>query len=176
MKNAERRAAFADAFYRQAVSDWGVYELLAATANMPACHALHYLQMACEKLAKADRLRDTESDLNELLSKHTGFTKFINSFLRSPRLMREYVGQAARHRHVCANASKLAREVEKLAPSIDQSTSPENAEYPWEHGDKVLLPCEYGYPALSLLSATGGRAFLKLIGRALRDYEQIEIG
>jgi len=39
-------------FLEQASSDWQVYEHLKGT-HFPNCHALHYLQMATEKLAKA---------------------------------------------------------------------------------------------------------------------------
>jgi hypothetical protein len=62
--SGERRLAFADAFYRQAWSDWQAYKLLAEADGLPRCHALHYLQMACEKLAKAYRLRDTAGDVD----------------------------------------------------------------------------------------------------------------
>lgn len=34
----------------------------------------------------------------------------------------------------------LAREIEKLAPATDRLAFPENAEYPWERGDKVFVP------------------------------------
>jgi len=159
VSNDERRDAFANAFYRQAASDWQAYKTLAATPDLARCHSLHYLQMACEKLAKAYRLRDTASDVDEIVSKHTGFAKFINSFLRSPALVAEYKGRDAQHQSVCADAAKFAREIEK---------------YPWQRGDHVLVPCEYDYPALSLLSAAGGRSFLKLIDRAFRDYTQIK--
>ena len=170
----ERHIAFANAYYRQASSDWQVYRTLEA-GKLPRCHALHYLQMACEKLAKAYRLRDTSSKEAKIRKSHTGFAKFINAFLRSPALMAEYQGQLARHQAVCKSAARFAEAIEKLAPSIDQETSPENAEYPWERGRSVITPCEYDYPALSLLSAAGGRAFLNLIDRALRDYAQIKI-
>jgi hypothetical protein len=173
--NDELHVAFADAFYRQASSDWQTFELLLEKKDLPLCHALHYLQMACEKLAKAYRLRDTSCAIDKVTSKHTGFEKFINAFLRSPALIAEYKGRLARHQAVCASAKKFARAIEKLAPANDKATSPENAEYPWERGGKVLTPCEYAYPALSFLKAEGGRAFLNLITRAFRDYAQIKI-
>jgi hypothetical protein len=173
--SGERRIVFAEAFYRQAASDWQAYKRLAAAEGLPRCHSLHHLQMACEKLAKAYRLRDTSGDVDVIASRHTGFAKFINAFLRSPALMEEHEGQLARHQAVCASAVKFAREIEKLAPTIDRATSPENAEYPWESGETVFTPCEYDYPALSLLSEPGGRAFLNLIERAFRDYSQIKI-
>jgi hypothetical protein len=35
----------------QSRSDWQVYDRLAADPSIPPCHQLHYLQMACEKIA-----------------------------------------------------------------------------------------------------------------------------
>ncbi len=52
------RDAWASAFAAQSRSDWQVYTLLAAEPSIPACHQLHYLQMACEKIAKAYRCLD----------------------------------------------------------------------------------------------------------------------
>ena len=52
------------------------------------------MQMVCEKLAKAYRLRDTQSPVNELLSKHTGFAKFIGPFFAAV-LKDEYRGKEA---------------------------------------------------------------------------------
>jgi hypothetical protein len=43
---------WSDAFLTQARSDWQVFEHL-YDSDFPECHALHYLQMATEKLAKA---------------------------------------------------------------------------------------------------------------------------
>jgi hypothetical protein len=165
----DRRAQFAEAFYEQARSDWSVYGHL-TKLGLPRCHELHYLQMACEKLAKAYRLRNVASDVDEVVTRHIGFVRFINLYLRSPGIVSEYEGQDARHRQVCRTSAAIAREIEKLAPAVDRQEFPENAEYPWERGDTVLVPCNYGFPALSLLDAHGGRAFLKLIDRAFRDY------
>jgi hypothetical protein len=164
-----RRERFARAFYEQASSDWSVYDALTKLA-LPRCHQLHYLQMACEKLGKAYRLLHPACDVNDVVTHHVGFERFINSYLRSPAMVSEYHGKQARHREVCKTSRALAREIEKLAPSVDRGARPENAEYPWEHGSMVLVPCRYDFSALSLLDQPGGRAFLKLIARAFREY------
>jgi hypothetical protein len=41
-----------DGYLEQARSDWDVYGTL-SIGSVPDCHALHYLQMATEKLSKA---------------------------------------------------------------------------------------------------------------------------
>jgi len=43
----------ADAFLAQARSDFATFETLLGHEQVPPCHALHFLQMAAEKVAKA---------------------------------------------------------------------------------------------------------------------------
>ena len=168
------RNAWANGFVRQARSDWGVYRLLAAS-SVPPCHALHYLQMACEKVAKAYRCRDTPANVDELQQHHVGFTRFMRAFLLSPAIARDYEGQAARLREIAKAANQLAKEIERLAPAVDREARPDNAEYPWPQGDHVIVPCDYSFPGLSLLAVSRGRAFLRLISRALDDFEKVHI-
>jgi hypothetical protein len=165
------RDAWASAFAAQSRSDWRVYDRLAGELEIPACHELHYLQMACEKIAKAYRCRDTDANLDEFLTRHVGFAKFMGSFLASPSIKEAYRGRDAQLQEVAKLARALAREIEKLAPSVDRAASPENAEYPWETGGVVIAPCQYGYPRLSLLTSAGGRTLLKLVTRAIQEFE-----
>jgi hypothetical protein len=165
---APTREAWAAAFAMQAQSDWTVHKLLAADKTLPRCHALHYLQMATEKLAKAYRYRDT---MDEPFG-HVVFAKFINGFLLSPAIKSEYRNRDAHLQELRKNARNLAREIEKLAPAVDRTSSPQNAEYPWSQGDDIVTPCQYGYPSLSLLQEPGGRAFLKLVERLMLDFKR----
>ena len=153
MTEDERRRAFAEAFIVQARSDWRVYRILAERNEVPSCHRLHYLQMVCEKLAKAYRLRDTKSPIDDLVSKHSGFSKFVGPFFTA--LKDEYRGKDEQLRGLIQRARTLAREIEKLAPAIDRSASPENA--------------------VQLLTQPGGRAFLNLVERALDDFERVAL-
>lgn len=166
------REAWANAFALQSRSDWQVYNLLAGESYLADCHELHYLQMACEKIAKAYRSRDTAADLDDLLKRHVGFAKFMGSFLSSPSIKEAYNGRDAQLQQLSRFARGLAREIEKLAPAVDRAGSPENAEYPWESGDKVISPCQYSYPRLSLLTSAGGRTLLKLLDRAIQSFER----
>ncbi len=172
----DRRSQYAQAFYEQAWSDWQAYEALARAKDLPRCHSLHYLQMACEKLGKAYRLRNPRADVDAIVTRHVGFAQFINEFLRSPAILAEYEGQRARHNAVCKTSSALAREIEKLAPAIDRTHSPQNTEYPWERGNwaegtgEVLVPSRYSYPSLSLMDTPGGGTFMKLVKRAFADF------
>ncbi len=170
MTEHEQRRAFANKFLVQAASDWETYELLASHVDVAACHKLHFLQMACEKVAKAYRLRDTKSPESELLSRHTGFAKFVPSFCKMV-LSQRYQGKDAQLARVIRASQALAREIEKLAPAIDRLATPENVEYPWQRGDEVIAPCQYNVPSLELLQQAGGRTFLKIVKHALDSFE-----
>lgn len=177
----DRRKRYAAAFYAQAASDWRVYALLVSAkpdpVPWPVCHSLHYLQMACEKLGKAYRLQTAGANVDVIATRHVGFTQFINGYLRSPAIAAEYEGKTAALKNVLKTSAAIAREIEKLAPATDRAHAPENAEYPWERGDwelgsgEVFVPCAYPFPTLSLLDTVGGSAFLKLVGRAFRDWK-----
>jgi len=173
MTAEQRRPAYARAFIAQARSDWQAYRVL-EQAELPVCHHLHYLQMVCEKLAKAYRLRDTKAPVDELVATHSGFSKFISAFFTAV-LKDEYVGKTLQLGLLIQRSRKLAREIEKLAPALDRAASPENAEYPWERDGSVIAPCDFGFSALSLLRQSGSRAFLKLVHRALDDFESVTL-
>src|SRR5690606_30185041 len=135
---------------------------LQAAADVESCHSLHFLQMATEKLAKAYRIRDTSAPLEGdagLLRRHVGLVKFIRALLLSPKMKEAYEGRSSQLASFSKTATGLAREIEKLAPAVDQATTPENTEYPWLSGKTVVVPCEYTYPPLSLLERPGGRGF-----------------
>jgi len=169
----ERRNSFATGFARQARSDWQVFQLLQAERGVPTCHSLHYLQMACEKIAKAYRLRDTDSPIDTLLSRHVGSPKFVSALVKSPRVLKRYAGKSAQLQTFERQASVIARTIETLAPSVDRGSQPENTEYPWESDEVVRTPCEYSFPNLSLLWEPSGRAFLKLVAEALHDFDEV---
>jgi hypothetical protein len=125
--------------------------------------------MACEKLAKAYRLQSTAAELDGLLERHVGFVRFVRSYLRSNEMKVRYHGRHAQLLELCKLCTQIAGEIEKLAPAVDRSARPENAEYPWPDGDRVVVPADYTYPNLTLLQAPGGRAFLRMIEGAMRE-------
>ena len=167
------RKTWASAYAKQSQSDFRVYEILVSAPQVEDCHVWHYLQMACEKIAKAYRFRDTETSIEELLTSHIAFSKCIENLLKYPAFKAKYLRQDAMFRQVSRLARRLSREIEKLAPAVDRGTSPENAEYPWAAGEKIVLPCAYSYPNLKLLKEAEGRNFLKLIRSAIMDFDQI---
>lgn len=172
---APDRNAWAEGFATQARSDWQTYELFAAKEGLAPCHRLHYLQMACEKIAKAYRLRLKGVDIEGLLVRHIGFDKFMSAYFESPAMKQAYRGKDEARRAVATRCRLLAEQVEKLAPAVDKIASPANAEYPWAEGETVVVPCAYAFPAVSLLRDRSGITFLKIIERVIRDFETTRI-
>ncbi len=166
------REAWADAYFAQALSDWNIYNDFSPRHDVPFSQALHYLQMATEKLAKAYRLRDTATNLQTILTSHVGLSAFFNTFLLSPSMLQEYAGRREQLNNIRRDCRNLARAVEQLAPAVEREAQPANAEYPWDAGDRVITPIHYSFPGLSLLREPRGRQFLKFIERAFVDYQR----
>ncbi len=180
----DNRVAWAQAYVKQSRSDLAIYELftsreLAAQypllAQVELCHALHYLQMACEKIAKAYRFRDTGTPIENLLTSHVAFSKFIIGFLKAPYVQVRYRNKSAELRHVTRIARLLAREIEILAPALERETAPYNTEYPWADAGQIITPCEYSFPSVNLLRTPEGRNFLKIIKIAITNFEEIKL-
>ena len=170
------REEWAAAYAKQSKSDYLVYEeIISASPEVEECHRLHYLQMACEKIAKAYRFRDTETSIEDLTTEHVAFSKFIENFLGCAEIKARWRGQEEKLSQIRRLARLLAREIEKLAPAVDRERSPQNAEYPWADGERIIVPCEYSYPNVSLLKEVVGRNFLKLIKIAILDFDKIRI-
>lgn len=164
----QARIRLADAYAEQSRSDFTVYCLYLGDAE--ECHRLHYLQMACEKIAKAYRLRNPDSFNPDDLYSHVVFSKFIIIFLKSTPVKGRYRTQDAKRRQMERYGRTLALEIEKLAPAVDRDQTPENAEYPWLVGETIFIPCRHRYPLSRLLGEQGGRDILKLIEIAIEDY------
>lgn len=174
MSEAVTRSRWADAFARQARSDWQVYQQL-SQSDLPRCHALHYLQMTCEKIAKAYRIRDSYADVDEIMKHHIGFVSFINIFARSEALREQFTGRDEQLRQLVRYWSHIARQIERLAPAVDRDQRPDNCEYPWFDGQDVIVPCLYDFPNLDSLSSRDmrGHQFMKMLARAIDHYETI---
>lgn len=164
------REEWATAYHRQGRSDWQMFTELQPRGDVPACHALHFLQMATEKLAKAYRFRDTSTDAETLLTSHVGFPRFLNSFLLSPQMRDEYEGRHAQLKSIRRDFALLARAIEQLAPAVDRESAPGNAEYPWEKAGGVVAPVDYGFAEVALLQNPRGRMFLNFIRRAFDEF------
>lgn len=150
---------------RQALADLNGWEALAAT-ELPARQSLHFLQMACEKLAKA-RLCTTGADPKTLQSSHAYIAKQLPTIV-----LDELVFEKAKpkvRRDIVKHARRLAREIELLAPAVDAGGKRrDNCEYPWDDATgRLWVPADYDFTASQLLAERYGVAVVKLIRRAI---------
>lgn len=154
-------------FARQASADFATYLQLIGSPEVPQCHRLHFLQMACEKLVKA-YLIDGGTAPASVQSSHA----YIATTL--PIIIREQMSLSKVKPHnqawLLKHARLLSAEIEILAPSVRRGGAREdNCEYPWEDGAGHLrVPIDWQFkPASELLLASAGRSSLKLVHDAI---------
>jgi hypothetical protein len=159
------------AYAKQAKADYETWDRLRRDGRSPECHQLYFLQMASEKLGKAHSLQKSRSNVGELLDKLTSSHLYIAKPL--PIIAREqysrHVGKTPmRHEYPMPHFRYLAREIERLAPSVDQQQRPDNCEYPWEIGPgSTRAPVEHQFSTLHLLTEPAGRILIKCLHAAI---------
>ncbi len=128
----------ADAFFLQAASDWrGYHELVAM--ELPDCHALHYLQMAVEKLLKSHEWqRDTVDLTHRLVPRWRQLRNFPK--VRSALGMDEY---AEAYQRKMIGLEPILEELQKAAPT--HAGNGPNCEYPWPPAAPRTAPSEYRF-------------------------------
>jgi hypothetical protein len=155
-------------FLAQAKSDWQVYEHLKKT-QFPSCHALHYLQMATEKLAKA-YLLVRPTDVQSVLSTHKALIRFLRDVSRNNRLQNEMGMRAMQLRAHVQQLLPLAYEIENLAPSL--AGDGPNPEYPWQDPTGAFhAPATYDFSITNALLEPHGYNLIKLVRAALKKFE-----
>lgn len=170
------RRNWAQAFAKQAKADHEAYRVLEQTdPPLPRSQALHFLQMACEKLCKAHLCRSgTEPDITART--HARIAKILPTVFKS-----QYASLRAEGPRSGSNLMKrvahLAREIELLSPAVDDDGArPDNCEYPWEgrtaekDGSRTLhVPADHPFSNLSFLEEHVGVMLLKMIPVAIDD-------
>jgi hypothetical protein len=154
------------AFYRQSSSDWRLFEELRNRSRREACHELHYLQMATEKLAKAF-LWGTRTPPRQT---HVSLVQFLRR-IGTSRRVRDAL-EFGRQEQLAAwvrGVLPLAYLIERLAP--DLAGDGPNPEYPWPPDLPETAPVDYDFPAVLELETARGRQFVELIGRLLMTFE-----
>jgi hypothetical protein len=147
-------------FLVQAHSDFTVFDLLKTNASLPACHALHYLQMATELLGKAHAWRQG----NPGKKTHRAFVRFLRSLSTNRRAQKRlgFDGHNAQWRQIIRKSALLAKRIEDLAPAL--AVDGPNSEYPWPAADPLFAPAEYDFELWKELAETdGGRKFVAFV-------------
>ena len=153
---------WSSAFAQQAKSDLDAREWLLQKQQLPRCHELHFLQMACEKVCKAHLMTRSGADPLSLQKSHAYVAKNL------PVIAKQYFAQQAehlpKHGHLIRSIRAIAEKIERLAPANDVGgTAPSNCEYPWiGPSGKIIIPAEHNFD-LTLLYEKAGVTLLKLL-------------
>ncbi|MDZ7362838.1 MAG: hypothetical protein ONB46_19245 [candidate division KSB1 bacterium] len=130
-------------------------------ANEPACHILHYLQMATEKLGKAYFLSGG-TGVNEAQNSHLAFAKFLRLVARNGKLQKMLGMRSAQLRAHVRQLLPIAHSIEKLAPALAEGSV--NTEYPWQSADgEIKIPIHYDFALSETLHSPSGRSLLELV-------------
>ena len=155
-----------EAFLRQARSDFAVFEMLMAQdrEHVPACHPLHYLQMATEKLAKAAAIASgmRESDKYS----HVAFSLLPRQLSRRDVARRLGWNNFKTYQAFLRRAAPTFHAIEELNPSVGPSRpgggsqSGPNVEYPWNVHDRAgnvswQVPAEHHFHLMDQLQRSG---------------------
>jgi hypothetical protein len=149
-------------FLVQARTDFAVFELLQGQPELPACHSLHYLQMATELLGKAYALKDGPPTKTN----HRALVAFLRnlSIDRSAQRQLGFDQQRENWRHRIRKTLPLASKIEDLAPQLAKDGP--NPEYPWPPHAPRITPAEYSFAIWQDLQQTpAGRFFIDVIRR-----------
>ena len=112
---------YARAFFRRARADFEIFLRLGRVEGVPRCHHLHFLQMACEKLAKAHRFRAGSATPDHLLSSHAQIQYALPQIARAvfDRFDPPGPGRKRRDRKPAIRTLKnIAARLDRLAPSV----------------------------------------------------------
>ncbi len=147
-------------FLVQARTDFVVFELLQKQRDLPACHALHYLQMATEMLGKAYLWKHGLPK-----STHRAFVGFLKSLAKNRKAQKQlgYEKRNESWKRSIQKSLELAQRIEDLAPAL--ALDAPNPEYPWPRAAPAETPAEYTFGIWQQLQTPEGRQFLHLISR-----------
>lgn len=156
-------------WWEQAKSDHEVFVLL-RRHGVPPCHALHYLQMATEKLCKAYLWRAGVAPPRN----HLGLMPFLQALHSRGHSRRERqriaavfdYDRPAQMEAWVRQVSPLAHQRQNLVP--DMANDGPNPEYPWPHGAPAHCPATHQFEVWVTLRDSGsGRRLLQFIERAI---------
>ena len=148
-------------FLVQARTDFAVFEVLHGRRGLPACHALHYLQMATELLGKAHAWKHGRP-----ANTHRALVGFLRSLDTNRKAQKQlgFEGRNENWRHLIRKSVPLVERIEDLAPALTPDGP--NPEYPWPRDAPQVAPVEHSFEIWQELQKTAaGRQFLSVVGR-----------
>jgi hypothetical protein len=162
---------WAEAYLEQARSDWLMWQSI-RKQDLPPCHALHYLQMTCEKLGKAFLIRGGTITPEQARNSHVAFKRFLQVASRNPTLQRLLEMTSFQLRAHIKVLLPIAEAIERITPALSQGGP--NTEYPWQSPDRrVLVPVRYAFPVFRDLIEPSGLNLLKLINLVQEQFYRL---
>lgn len=152
----------AHAMAKQAQSDYRVFEHLHRLEGVEPCHPLHYLQMACEKVAK--------SLAGITRRRHDVFRRFVQDVASRDLSLMMRCGFRTKDQYVShlRSVAHFALAVDQLSPAVEPPVR--NVEYPYEASatgpGEHIAPCDAGFADVPLNSTQAVR-FLRFLERCL---------
>lgn len=159
-------------WWEQARSDFEVFEHL-QSQSFDACHQLHYLQMATEKLGKAYFWREGHAPPTS----HAAFVRFLQLLDTRKHRDRERIAtrlgfsSGDQFETWLRSIAPLAHDIQKLAPALAGFDGP-NVEYPWPTDDPVNAPCRYSFPVAADLQSSRGRQFCRVLKSVFQEFSK----
>ena len=152
-----------EAFFLQAESDWGMFRRLQVTQPSPDCHALHYLQMTVEKLAKSyDWL--LRGQTNQESHKFVALWRCMGD---SRQLAVAMGMEKTQFEAMMLGLVELVADIEQLHPSLARDGA--NCEYPWPRENPTTAPVEWRFSLASTLETANGRKLIHTLGRLIES-------
>jgi len=172
------------ALLAQAKSDLEVFHLLVGfdRTRVPACHPLHYLQMATEKLAKAVHRRLDIRPADRL--SHMAFSQIPHHLRRRDVALALGWDQFSQFRGFLRNIHGLCRSIETLSPAVGSAGSSldaPNVEYPWRVWQQQRfagwrVPAHETFSTLELVEKTVfGVQFYRFLHRLIDRFDQLPV-
>ena len=162
---------WAEAFLEQARSDWLIWKLI-REQEVPDCHAMHYLQMTCEKLGKAFLIAGGTISPKQANSSHIAFKRFLQVASRNHVLRNLLKMTASQFKAHVNQLLPIAEAVERLTPALAQDGP--NVEYPWESPNRQIhIPVNYNFPVVNELRRPPGVNLLKIIDLVQQQFYRL---
>jgi hypothetical protein len=160
-----------EAYLEQARSDFAMYRrLMGLEPQAPVHDQLHYLQMGCEKLAKAALLA-TGANVTQLVQSHVALSRLLNTLKHHKRLGRHFGMGLQQWQAMLRAALPSAHAIEYLAPAL--SDGGPNVEYPWElPTGEVEAPCRHPWHEDPRRHGRGQR-LIELVAELLERFEEL---
>lgn len=159
---------WAKAFLEQARSDWQMWQIV-HDQELPDCHALHYLQMTCEKLGKAFLIAGETITPQKASTSHLAFKRFLQIASRNHTLRTMLKMTQIQLRAHINSLLPLADEIERLTPALAQGGP--NVEYPWQSPDgQIHIPVYFEYPVFNELRRPSGANLIKMVDLIQKNF------